>query len=77
MEATEFITTVKNRTIQVPAPENLPEGTEVRVLLLFESQTPDTDNPAEATFEAWDALLKAIPEPNPTTDPTQEGALGP
>ncbi|EIM31706.1 hypothetical protein LepocDRAFT_00004460 [Leptothrix ochracea L12] len=62
MQATEFTTIVQNRTIQVPAPENLPEGAIVRVLVLSEPQEPDADGNMEANFEAWDALLSAIPE---------------
>ncbi|MEX8498441.1 MAG: hypothetical protein AB3X41_10990 [Leptothrix ochracea] len=61
MQATEFTTTVQNRFIQVPAPENLPEGATVRVLVLFEPQHPEVDGNTEATFEAWDALLSSMP----------------
>jgi hypothetical protein len=63
MQATEFTTTVQNGIVQVPAPENLPEGTAVRILVLFEHPEPDVNGNTEATFEAWDALLSAVPDP--------------
>lgn len=63
MQATEFTAAVKNRIVQVPAPENVPEGAVVRVLVLFEPQQAEVDSHTEATFEAWDALLSSMPEP--------------
>lgn len=62
MQASEFTTTVQNRMIQLQVPESIPDGVTVRVLVLLEASEADHEGTAEATFEAWDALLGSIPE---------------
>jgi hypothetical protein len=62
MQASEFTTIVKNRMIQLQVPESIPDGANVRILVLLETSEADNDGTAEATFEAWDALLGVIPE---------------